>query len=296
MTLGSIVDREPGPAEDSPGFYGWDWSATTHDSRSEDVGARAVMVRSLVDALGGMHVLPGKGLQGWQRSLEVYDCDGYALGKVYLGGERHDVHVVSTSAAAEVVRSDVLGLGYSAKTARVDTRVDSLVSFEGLSLIMRKAADTYGSRLIYMASEERGRSLGRTLYLGAPTSAIRVRLYEKWLESPGQYVEGTNRVEVQLRPASSVKERVSSWSRAETFCASKVTRELAERLGAGLVPENSLHVAKGTPDLERTLAAMGEQYGRAVDRWLQTSGGDVDRVIEHLVGTVADLLPKAAAG
>lgn len=272
MSLPTIVD--------APATYGWDWSATTHYAGEESDEVRQV-VRSALGALGGAHVLPGKGLQGWARSLESFDCDGYRLGSVYFGPARDDVHVVATSSAADVVRDDVVGT-VGGGTARVDTRVDSLVAFEDLAGIVDQAADAYGSLITRVESSQRGQSRGRTVYLGAPSSAIRVRLYEKWLESPGEYVEGTNRVEVQLRPPSKSKERVSAWSRAQTFGASHVTRDLAARLGADLAPASSLHVARGVPDLENSLAAMGRQYGRAAARWLEVSGGDVGKLLDHL--------------
>lgn len=281
VTLDPIVDAHPAVEVGPPGgFYGWDWSATTHDGRDR-------VVNDLCDALKADLVLPGKGLQGWSQSVQAYDAGGYLIGSVYFGGGRDDVHVVSTSAVADEARAAVVGLD-RARTSRVDTRVDSLVPFNELAAIMEEAAQSYGSLITRVESSQRGVSQGRTLYLGAPSSAIRVRLYEKWLESPGQYVEGTNRVEVQLRPASKVKDRVSRWSRAETFCASKVTRELASRLGAELLPAASLHVAKPTPDLERTLQVMGEQYGNAVDKWLSVSGGDLDRVLAHLTARPLD--------
>lgn len=266
---------------DAPSPYGWDWSATTHDARGSG-STVAEVVGDLTASLGGAHVLPvGKGLQGWTDSVDSFDCDGYRLGRVYFGGDRTDVHVVATSSAADAVRGEI-ALHHHAKTARVDTRVDSLVGFEDLSRILEEAAAGYGSLITKVESSMRGESLGRTVYLGAPSSAIRVRLYEKWLESPGQYVEGTNRVEVQLRPPSKVKQRVSEWSRAETFCASRVTRALAERLGTDVAPVASLHVDRGTPDLQRSLAAMGEQYGKAADKWLRLSGGDVTTLMQYL--------------
>lgn len=255
--------------------YGWDWSATTHDTR-EDV------VRDLLTAMGAKVALPGKGLQGWSTSVQGFDRDGHAIGSVYFGGGRQDVHVVSTSAAADVARRAVIGMD-RARTSRVDTRVDTLAPFEELVEILEASGAQYGSRLTFMSSKVcKGDSLGRTVYLGSPKSAVRVRLYEKWLESPGQYVDGTNRVEVQLRPPSKVKERVSSWSAAETFCASRVTRDLARRLGTDMAEGSTLHVRRGTPDLERTVAVMGEQYGPAVARWLDFSGGDVGLVLDAL--------------
>ena len=261
--------------DDRP-VYGWDWSATTHEARDG-------VVNDLLDAMGAEVFLPGKGLQGWARSVAGYDHGGYLVGTVYFGGGRDDVHVLSTSGEADASRWAVIGQGGDVKTARVDTRVDTLVPFEELGGLCVRAAEAYGSRITRMESSERGESLGRTVYLGAPSSAVRVRVYEKWLESPGQYVEGTNRVEVQLRPASKVKARVSSWSPSETFCASRVTRSLAELLGDDFAPVNSLHVRKGTPDLERTLEVMGEQYGNAARKWLELSGGDLGTLMDRLV-------------
>jgi hypothetical protein len=127
-----------------------------------------------------------------------------------------------------------------------------------------------------------GTSRGRTVYIGAPTSSIRVRIYEKWLESPGQYVEGTNRVEVQLRPPSRAKEKVSSWGPDQTFCASRVTTAIARVLGDDTATAGTLHVKRETPTLEQSLAAMGKQYGKGVERWLEVSRGDVSKVLEHL--------------
>lgn len=268
--------------------YGWDWTATTHAGR-EDV------VNDLLSAMGTVIALPGKGLQGWSQSIESYDAGGYLTGRVYLGGGRDDVHVVSTSASADEVRPVVTRLDPEARTARVDTRVDTLVPFADLGALCEEAAASYGSRITRIESSERGVSLGRTIYVGAPSSAVRVRVYEKWLESPGQYVEGTNRVEVQLRPPSRVKADVSAWTPAQTFCASRVTRSLAQLLGDDLAPAATLHVKRGTPDLERTLETMGTQYGNAARRWLDLSGGDLGRLLEHLIDAAPDDGPPSVA-
>ena len=275
-TGASSEKNPPIPRDD---FYGWDWSATTHDAHEKSV-------YDLLEALGAVHALPGKGLQGWARSVQAFDADGYALGSIYFGGARDDVHVLSTSAAADSARRAVVDIG-NARTARVDTRVDTLTPWDQLSSTLNAAADTYGARITYMESKERGQSLGRTLYLGAPSSRIRVRVYEKWLQSPGEYAEGTNRVEVQLRPDSRAKGEVSSWTPAATFCASRTTRDLAERLGAQYAPEASVQRKRPTPTLERTMEAMGAQYGKGVRQWLELSGGDWGRVEEYLMGDAA---------
>jgi hypothetical protein len=260
------------------GVYGWDWSATTHDASDGVIG-------DLLSAVGARVVLPGKGLQGWSQSVKSFDSDGYLQASIYFGG-RDDVHVISTSAAADNARPRVLRRDPAARTSRVDTRVDTLVPFDDLALVAQAVAGQK-ARITSMESRQGGESLGRTLYVGAPSSAVRVRIYEKWRESPGQYLEGTNRVEVQLRPPSRAKLFVSAWAPAETFCASELTRRLADELGTDMAHPETLQKSRATPDLEQTLEAMGGQYGPAVDRWLAISGGDVDTVVSYLLGRQA---------
>jgi hypothetical protein len=263
----------------SAGGYAWDWSSTTHDARDGVVG-------DLLSALGTRVAVPGKGLQGWSQSVKAYDKDGYLAGAVYFGGGRDDVHVISTSTAADAARRAVVRRDGAARTSRVDTRVDTLVSFEDLRGVCEGVAGPK-TRLTYWESSQGGESTGRTLYVGAPSSAVRVRVYEKWLESPGQYVEGTNRVEVQVRPPSRAKEMVSGWAPEETFCASKLTRRLAHELGTDVGHPGSLQKSRGTPDLEETMRAMREQYGPGVKRWLTYSGGDVGKVFDYLTGSAS---------
>ena len=239
----------------------------------------------LVTALDGSVAVPGKGLQGWQQSVRLFDSEGFRIGQVYFGGTRTDVHVVSTSGAAHRARQRVTGTA-GCRTARVDTRVDTLLPYRDLENLLRDAAGRKAT-LRSIHSEKAGASTGRTLYVGSPTSAVQIRLYEKHLESPGQYAEGTNRVEVQLRPPSRGKSAVSTWSPAETFCASELTRRVAARLGQDVAHPATLEKNRGTPDLEQTMAHMARQYGPGVDRWLQATGGEVGTVLDYLLSRPA---------
>jgi hypothetical protein len=265
------ITAPPDERGDAP--YGWDWSATTHE------GYRGV-VDDLLAALGAETVTIGKGLQGWSQSAVAFGAGGYKAGAVYFGGGRDDVHVVSTSQQADEARRAVVGIG-EARTARVDTRVDTLLPFGELRSLCEAVAGPQ-TKVTYMESRIGDASAGRTLYVGSPSSSVRVRLYEKWLESPGLYVEGTNRVEVQLRPPSRAKAMVSTWGPGETFCASKLTRRLADALGSVVEHPGTLEKSRGTPDLERTLEAMGEQYGNAFRRWMDQSSGDLGKVLGYL--------------
>lgn len=270
-----------GPDNSADSFYGWDWTQTTH--QGDDL-----TVRRLLRALDGAAHIPGKGLLGWPMSIEVYDASGFKLGQVFYGGGREDVHLLATSAVADEIRPLVVGVDET-KTSRVDTRVDTLMDFDRLAKILWACSETYHVTMKFDQSYDRaGNSAGRTWTMGSPRSRIRIRIYEKWLESPGQYVEGTNRVEVMLRPDSQHKGAVSSWDRAMTFCASKSARDLAQRLGADYAPKADLRVSRGTPDLEQKLKNMGSQYHKTVDDWLQVSGGDIDTVIQRLVAPMLE--------
>lgn len=276
MALEHTVPAEPDNTRHDA-FYGWDWTQTTH--LGDDL-----TVKRLLRALDGAAVLPASGMLGWPLALSSYDAEGFKLGTVYFGGGREDVHLLSSSSVADSIRPVTTELD-DAKTSRVDTRVDTLVPFDRLAKLLRVASETYHVGLEFHQSFDRmtGENAGRTWYLGSPRSRIRIRIYEKWLESPGMYEDGTNRVEVMLRPDSRHKAAVSGWDRGQTFCASKTARDLAERLEADYAPKVTVQTSRGTPDLERSLKAMGTQYGNVVDRWLQVSGGDLDTVVQRLV-------------
>lgn len=239
-------------------------------------------MNDLVTAAGGFYALPDVGLRGWSNSLTTFDADGYKVAQVYFGELRDDVHVRTSSSPATSVRPRITPL-HSARTSRVDTRVDTLVPYEDLEAMLRSAAGQKAT-LRRIWSEKAGESTGRTLYVGSVKSAVQVRLYEKHLESPGQYVEGTNRVEVQLRPPSRAKADVSAWSPADTFCASELTRRVARLLGTDVTHPATLQKNRGEPDLEKTLAHMRTQYGPAVKTWLRITGGEVGTVLDYLSG------------
>jgi hypothetical protein len=258
---------------DAEGFR-WDWSSTTH-------AYRPGLLDRMLAACGAHTVDFGKGAQGWQQSRVAYDRDGYAVARVYVGG-RDDLQVVASSATAHAVRRAALAVDPEGKTARVDTRINTLATFEHLADLATEVGEAYGSKVGFIEYKRRGVSLGRTVMIGAPSSAVRVRVYEKWLESPGEYVEGTNRVEVQLRPPSLAKGFVSSWGPEETFAASKVTQRLAEALTGREPAVASLHVRRGTPDIEQSIEHMGKQYARSVGRLLEHNGGDVGVILGHL--------------
>lgn len=257
----------------------WDYSATTHTDL--DPASFSTLVPTLWNLLGGGRLVKGKGAQGWLSSLAVYGEDDNLRGTIYSGG-RDDVYCLVSGGVSDEVREAITRVG-NASTSRVDTRVDTLAGYEEVARLLRLAADKAGAEVTTMRKDVRGVNKGQTMYVGAPSSRIRVRLYEKWLESPGQYVEGTNRVEVQLRPHSTMKRAVSGWARAETFACSPMCRNLAELLqleGSSVVSLQS--GPKEVADLDRSIAAMRRQYSKTAREYVVRKGGDVDALLVAL--------------
>ncbi|WP_235605818.1 replication initiation factor domain-containing protein, partial [Rhodanobacter thiooxydans] len=71
--------------------------------------------------------------------------------------------------------------------------------------------------------------LGRTQYLGASSSAVRARLYEKGKQPEFRHLSRFDlcRLEIQVRPAKDAKDAYSKLSALEVWGASKWTRQLA---------------------------------------------------------------------
>lgn len=112
-----------------------------------------------------------------------------------------------------------------------------------------------------------GRARGCTLYMGASSSSVRVRLYDKGAELHARGLEGPKtlrRVEVQVR-ADSKAEKVS-WSRMlpQTFwTVSSAVRAVAHHLQ--IPSEGSLVRLPSPPsDLERLKTLASVQYGDAI--------------------------------
>lgn len=115
---------------------------------------------------------------------------------------------------------------------------------------------------------------GRTQYLGAPTSPVRVRLYEKGKQPEYRHAcrENWVRIEAQVRPQKESRRAFASLDASEVWGASKFTRELAVRafaLDAGVFPAGGV---KRENDLERRLHWLIEQYAPTLMELRQAVG------------------------
>lgn len=135
-----------------------------------------------------------------------------------------------------------------------------------------------------------GRLRGCTLYMGAPSSSFRVRLYDKGRELMGKGIEASDRlrrVEVQAR-SSSLEERIM-WARLppSSFwrCSNSVTA-VADCFGIAKGDELLFRQRPDRLDDDALFDLISEQYGGPVIRFfhrhLEASNGSCEELL-HLI-------------
>lgn len=106
--------------------------------------------------------------------------------------------VIATGANADPVRRAMMQLGAPGRVSRIDIARDSLEGWDAASDRVQRWADAHPTTtILHMGDFHRGEK-GRTLYLGAPQSARRIRAYEKGIQVGGD--PAWVRVEFQYRP------------------------------------------------------------------------------------------------
>lgn len=214
----------------------------------------------------GFEVREGRGFHGFERRISV-KCGQTRdeVGAVSFGGTHGDLVMVEakgfvTSEVIERIRQEVP----DHNCTRVDSCHDADVpgAWDDYLAIVQDVKAKY--RIV---GEKRGDwdhhpELGRTMYLGATSSPVRLRLYEKGKQPEYRHAcrENWVRIECQVRPQKDARQAYSTVSASDVWGASKFTREIAARafaLDTGLFPAGGV---KKENDLERRLRWMVMQY------------------------------------
>jgi hypothetical protein len=120
---------------------------------------------------------------------------------------------------------------------------------------------------------------GRTLYIGAPSSAVRVRVYEKGIQLRGEAIDGAPhistdlvRFEVQVRPEGAARQHAATCAPGAAYGYADWTRELARRVFE-LDVERVRIKQRRDSDNERALEFMALQYGAHMQKRADELGG-----------------------
>lgn len=223
----------------------------------------------------------GKGRFNYLQSLTVLDPEGDKRAVILAGGPNGDPNVTFSG---EVTPDGVAALRGAFPSHRV-TRFDAAEDF-----VAENAWETLETvcRSVATECQVKGRAVvpddvaeGRTYYMGAPTSDVRVRLYEKtaqmrkalpssrWSDVP----DGWNRLEVQVRPKHRMaKEMGSQLEPSQIWGFAEWTAELAKRAMDLQVERLHTQIRRETDD-ERAIRVMCQQYAKVLGR-LHSDLGD----------------------
>lgn len=244
-------------------------SATVRDDVDE-------ITRTLATALDG-DVSDARGLNGY-RASHVIKRDDETLARVLYGGSPGgNPHVIASGVATDEVVPIIRGAWEGIHEV---TRMDSAQDFdqeggyERLRSVMVGIADAQRISIYSMESTRNGVT-SRTTYLGAPSSRVRVRLYEKGRYEAQEGRPGSEnwvRLEAQVRPTGkAARLRAAELDPLATWGQARWMRDLArEAMGVDVEPVTMQ--LRREPDYMRAIRSLEKQYGATLRRALEVEG------------------------
>lgn len=237
----------------------------------------------LAGTLGG-EVEEARGLNGYTASRLV-KRRGETLARVLYGGRNGAPHVIATGAASDDVVPVLRTAWPVHEVTRMDTAqdFDEVGGYDRIRALMEATAESSGITITSIESTRNG-VRSRTTYVGAPSSRVRVRLYEKGLfemqegraASPGWF-----RMESQIRPTGhDARLRSAAMGPDEAWGFARWTRDLA-REAMGLDVEPITMQQRREPDYMRAIRALVRSYGPTLSRAVEVEGS-LDAVIDLL--------------
>ena len=221
--------------------------------------------------------------------------NGYRVGQVFkLGGEtlarvwwegNTGVHVVTTSANAHELAPLLRAQGVHNVT-RLDACEDWIEAglFDRLAAHLIGYAQGHGITINQQGDWVRGQA--RTLYLGSPSSAVRLVLYEKGYEAGGDV--NWVRLEVRCRPKGEAREAVARWSPGEAFGAARWVVDALAGLGWDHLQAKAIGTVYRPSDDERARLTLAKQYGGVLRRWIDEAGS-MEAFHTELAGLLAEV-------
>lgn len=251
------------------------------------VGDVAPLLGALQEATSGVGVVwekMQKAPQGYGFGQRLNDIDGQVC-MVWWGGTHAHPHVVSSGESAHAV-SEVLRAEYSDahRVARADACLDfaDAGAYDRLQGIALEVAERQKVK-VNTAGDHLLTKQGRTVYLGAPTSHTRLRIYEKADELRAKFRADPvrlaaipaelARLECQVRPATTqARIDASRASPIELMGSAKWMRELMREVaGLELEPFQAGKPWRQSDDT-RAYAAFLSQYGGLLTRMAADAG------------------------
>lgn len=227
---------------------------------------------------------PCRSIHGYHRGWEIRR-DGSALCRVYEGRGSLTDHVVVSGADSPEIAAAIRRHVPGHRVSRADVCLDFDQGpdfFEDLRSLMYERLQ--GTVTLSEWTETSPEGTSSTLYAGARTSDIRVRLYEKGKQDKA-YAPETVRMELQARPKKERKSYAAGIAPDDYWGLARWSRGLCEEVTGKAAPAAPPRLER-VSDLEGALNACGQQYGRRLLESLALHEGDLAAFAADLVSRI----------
>ena len=249
----------------------FDWYQATIPAPVDDV------LEACMGLAEGSWLVHSKGMQGYAHTTAIDSPQGL-LGKVWHGGTHARPHAVFTGDQAEEGSKCIRASFPEHFVTRADPRMDFIdpTAYDRIEGVMASVARS--SRIkVGMQGDHKVLKEGRTFELGAPTSAVRERLYEKTAEQMAKFAADPVRLatvprdwvrlEAQIRPQTlAARAQFAAIEPVDAMGSSAWLRAV----WLGVVGEKLAPVQVGKPwrqsDDDRAWAFLLAQYGGLLER------------------------------
>ena len=246
----------------------FDWYQATCAARPEDVA------QVLSHAFPSSEWRPGRACNGYERG---YECASGILvhATMQYGGSAmgEGVHVTATGENAPAA-SVALRRGIK----HVVTRADAAADFDGgegtwekLFNIGVAVVEEFGLKSCHMGDYLTGLA-GRTLYIGAPSSVVRARIYEKGKQLQIKDRQNWVRVELAAKPKGEARTRASTLAPASLYGFSRWSKMLGHCIGQVDIERFQAGTIRRPDDDERAYRTMVKQYRKVLGRRMEDHG------------------------
>lgn len=234
----------------------------------------------------GSKVTGGRGFYGYGERISFRDASGAELASVSHGGTNANTPMMEvTGERTQIIVPEFRAAFPAHSCSRVDSAYDIEKAGAWDELLTEVLAVKAKHKL---KGEKRGDwddhpEDGRSMYLGAPSSPVRTRLYEKGKQPEYRALGHPDwvRLEVQVRPAKDAKKTFASLTAEEVWGASRYTRDLAARVlhrELDAFPAGTVWKESSTQQKRRNMA---RQYG-AITMDMAREAGSIEAFCEQL--------------
>jgi hypothetical protein len=258
----------------------FDWYQATVDAPPR------VLAEALMELPGAVEMVAGRGRQNYHHSMAITSVDGDTLATVLHGGLNGAPNAYGSGEQAEAFAAIIRQHWPEAhRVTRVDSAEDVRTDFRPMHAACRAIAAAQGVKGESIVPDDLGD--GSTYYMGARSSATRLRCYEKGKQLAPLAVDAATcpidwvRLEVQWKPVRDARLTAASLSPGEVWGVSAWTRAVASQLLA-TNPDRVVVRPRLRTTYEARLAACMTQYGALFDDIHRREGGSWARVGETL--------------